>query len=244
MRRNSQKANQRPSLVENKQSQTGPTNSQTKLSSTSTLVGSVSAARDGPSLRQTFASNSRPLSISSDDNSPISTPSGQAVIFDESGLPAQSASSGGPGMKSWITHGPGFDYEADLSVSGLTADLHDELMGYFWEYYNTVLPVVDRDTLPNGKDGKDSTSSMRFLHICILAIGFRYVNREDSRVQALLLPDRESTLHLRAKQLVEGQFERLGGVPAVQALLLLGDLEAGVGRYKTGRMFAGKPHIV
>jgi hypothetical protein len=267
LRPNSQKANEHPSSVENErlgnkfslisnplsslypaarsathtQLQTSPTNSQTKLSSTSTAV---SATRNGPSLRRTSVSNSRSLSILSDEHSTINTTSVQAVSFEDSGPPIVSASSGRPGMRPWLTHGSAFDYGADLSVPGLTADLHDELTGYFWEYYNTVLPVVDRDTLPNGKDSRNSTSCKRLLYLCILKIGFRYVNREDPRVRALVPPDRESTLHLRAKQLVEGQFEKLNGLSAVQTLILLGDLELGVGRYKPGWIYSGEQHIL
>ena len=74
----------------------------------------------------------------------------------------------------------------------------------------------------------------------MLAIGLRYANRNDPTIKAFLLPDRDTTIHVKAKQLAEQQFERLNGAHAVQALLLLSDLEFGVGRYNTGWMYTGQ----
>jgi hypothetical protein len=51
--------------------------------------------------------------------------------------------------------------------------------------------------------------------------------------------DRESDLHREAKYLFEYELEKPGGIPSVQALLILGDLECGVGRDNTGWMIGG-----
>ena len=49
----------------------------------------------------------------------------------------------------------------------------------------------------------------------------------------------ESTLHREAKYMLDHELERPGGIPSVVALLLLGDLECGVGRDNLGWMYGG-----
>lgn len=78
-----------------------------------------------------------------------------------------------------------------------------------------------------------------FLHVCMLAIGYRYADRTRPDVQAFATPDGESLLHEEAKRLVDHELQMPGGIPSLQSLLLLGDLECGVGRYNTGWLYAG-----
>ncbi|KAL1903564.1 hypothetical protein Sste5346_000192 [Sporothrix stenoceras] len=78
-----------------------------------------------------------------------------------------------------------------------------------------------------------------FLHVCMLSIGYRYSDRTRADVQAFATPDGESLLHEEAKRLVDSELQMPGGIPSLQALLLLGDLECGVGRYNTGWLYAG-----
>ncbi|KIH91924.1 hypothetical protein SPBR_01316 [Sporothrix brasiliensis 5110] len=91
--------------------------------------------------------------------------------------------------------------------------------------------------------GSSNTSSgsyySPFLHMCMLSVGYRYADRTRPDVQAFATPDGESLLHEEAKRLVDSELQMPGGIPSLQALLLLGDLECGVGRYNTGWLYAG-----
>lgn len=106
--------------------------------------------------------------------------------------------------------------------------------------HNSVIHVLDRTAFEYGKENRDSTYYSTLLHICILAIGYRYVERTRYGVQRFANPDRESVLHKEAKHLVEHELEMPGGIPSLQALILLGDLECGIGKYNTGWLYAGK----
>jgi hypothetical protein len=78
-----------------------------------------------------------------------------------------------------------------------------------------------------------------FLHVCVLAMGFRFAEKERADIRKIALPQMESTLHREAKYMLDHELERPGGIPSVVALLLLGDLECGVGRDNLGWMYGG-----
>jgi hypothetical protein len=120
----------------------------------------------------------------------------------------------------------------------LSADTQDHLLESFWSYYDPVMQVVNREVFEDDrKTGGMSYSG--FLHICILAMGYRYADTKRPDIQKLALPNKETTLHREAKYLVENEFESPGGIPSVQALLILGQLESGSGRDGVGSMYAG-----
>jgi hypothetical protein len=127
------------------------------------------------------------------------------------------------------------------AISEMSVDTYDHLMDCFWRYHNSILRVVDRDEFYRDKENDGSTFFSGFLQICILAIGFRFSDKSRPDIRRLMLAHapRESTLHKEAKRLFEYELESLGGLPSIQALLLLGDLECGCGRDNTGWMFAG-----
>ncbi|KAI9812436.1 MAG: hypothetical protein M1827_004667 [Pycnora praestabilis] len=124
-------------------------------------------------------------------------------------------------------------------VRDLSSDTQDYLMDLFWTYYNSVLHVVHKDAFCEDKEGRRGQSYSGFLHICLLAMGFRFADTTREDMQKLNLGHRESTLHREAKHLFEYEVEQSGGVSSVQALLILGDLEYGVGRENTGWMYGG-----
>jgi hypothetical protein len=78
-----------------------------------------------------------------------------------------------------------------------------------------------------------------FLHVCVLAMGFRFAEKDRADIRKIALPQMESTLHREAKYMLDHELERPGGIPSVVALLLLGDLECGVGRDNLGWMYGG-----
>jgi hypothetical protein len=121
----------------------------------------------------------------------------------------------------------------------LSADTHDHLMECFWTHYTPVMQVVDRQFFQEDMDAGDTLAYSGFLHVCILAMGYRYADWERSDIQMLALTNKESTLHREAKYMVELELEQPGGIPSVQALLILGQLESGSGRDAVGSMYAG-----
>ncbi|KAF5657466.1 nirA-like transcription factor [Fusarium heterosporum] len=128
---------------------------------------------------------------------------------------------------------------AERIIQSLSPETHDYLLDGFFQYYNSVIQIIDRDAFEADRITKSSKFYSHFLHITVLATGYRAadVDREDMR--KITVNPRESSLHREAKHMLDIELERPGGIPSVQALLLLGDLECGVGRDNTGWMYSG-----
>jgi hypothetical protein len=124
-------------------------------------------------------------------------------------------------------------------MNSLSPQTYEYLLDLFWQFYNSGLHVVHKDAfcadMANGRTQYYSD----MLHICILAIGYRFADRNRPDIQRLALPNRESTLHRAAKRMFEYELERPGGISSIQALLLLCDLECAVGRDNTGWVYGG-----
>jgi hypothetical protein len=125
-------------------------------------------------------------------------------------------------------------------IRSLTIETHDYLMDLFWEYYNSVLHIVHKEAFNEDMQNSVNKYYSGFLHISILAMGYRFADLEREDMKKITLGNRECTLHREAKYMLDMELERPGGIPSVQAFLLLGDLECGVGRDNTGWMYAGK----
>ncbi|KAL1841902.1 hypothetical protein VTJ49DRAFT_6424 [Mycothermus thermophilus] len=134
-------------------------------------------------------------------------------------------------------------HRASLVIATLPAATHDYLLRCFWERYNAWQPVVDEAGFTAGRRGSPRLLYSPFLHLAMLAVGYRFAEWEREDVKRLVLGGeggrRESTLHREARGLVEGEVERPGGVASVQGLLLMAELEFGVGRDGSGWMFSG-----
>ncbi|KAF4844651.1 Nitrogen assimilation transcription factor nirA [Colletotrichum siamense] len=128
---------------------------------------------------------------------------------------------------------------AERMIRSITAETHDYLMDNFWNHYNSVLKVIHQEAFDADRESQNPKFYSSFLHICILAMAFRFADADRDDMKRIALGGRESTLHREAKYMLDIELERPGGIPSVQALLLLGDLECGVGRDNTGWMYAG-----
>ncbi|ETS75242.1 hypothetical protein PFICI_13726 [Pestalotiopsis fici W106-1] len=128
---------------------------------------------------------------------------------------------------------------AERIIRSLTTVTYDYLMDTFWEYYNGVLVVIDREAFETDRESQNPKFYSSFLHITMLAAGYRFADKDREDIIKISLGNRESTLHREAKYMLDIELERPGGIPSVQALLLLGDLECGVGRDNTGWMYSG-----
>ena len=128
---------------------------------------------------------------------------------------------------------------AEKIIRTLPLETHDYLMSLFWQHYNSVLHCVHEEAFNEDREKGLGRFYSGFLHICILAMGYRFADKTRTDMQRIALPDRESTLHREAKYMLDLELERPGGIPSVAALLILGDSEVGVGRDNVGWMYAG-----
>ncbi|KAI1432839.1 fungal-specific transcription factor domain-containing protein [Xylaria sp. CBS 124048] len=128
---------------------------------------------------------------------------------------------------------------AERIIRSLTPKTHDYLMQNFWQFYNSILQVVDRAAFEADRGSETPKFYSSFLHVIILAVGWRFADQDRCDTARINLGDRESTLHREARHMLDLELERTMSISSVQALLLLGDLECGVGRDNIGRMYAG-----
>ncbi|CAK4031915.1 Nitrogen assimilation transcription factor nirA [Lecanosticta acicola] len=128
---------------------------------------------------------------------------------------------------------------AEKCVRTLPLETHDYLMDRFWQHYNSVLHVVHEEAFNEDRENGRAQSYSGFLHVCILAMGYRFADKSRPDMQRIGLPDRESTIHREARYMLDLELERPGGIPSIAALLILGDSEVGVGRDNVGWMYSG-----
>ncbi|GIZ37302.1 hypothetical protein CKM354_000075200 [Cercospora kikuchii] len=124
-------------------------------------------------------------------------------------------------------------------IRALSIQTQEYLMDLFWQHYNSVLHVVHQEAFTEDYQNGRTQYYSGFLHVCILAMGFRFSDKTRSDMQLLALPNRESVLHREAKHMLDLELQSPGGIPSIAALLILGDSEVGVGRDNVGWMYAG-----
>ncbi|KAH8162219.1 hypothetical protein CIB48_g6038 [Xylaria polymorpha] len=128
---------------------------------------------------------------------------------------------------------------AERIIRSLTPKTQDYLMQSFWKHHNSVLQVIDKAAFEADRGSENPKYYSSFLHIIILAVGWRFANKDHCDIARINLGNYESTLHREARYMLDIELEGPMGIPSVQSLLLLGDLECGVGRDNTGWMYAG-----
>lgn len=130
--------------------------------------------------------------------------------------------------------------QAENIIRSLDPETHDYLVDHFFQYYNSAIQIIDREAFEADRQSQYPKFYSHFLHVTILAMGYRSADMDRADMRRITLRRRESALHREAKAMLDSELERPGGIPSVQALLLLGDLECGVGRDNTGWMYSGK----
>ncbi|KAF1978720.1 hypothetical protein BU23DRAFT_563628 [Bimuria novae-zelandiae CBS 107.79] len=128
---------------------------------------------------------------------------------------------------------------ADKIIRPLPLETYDYLMEMFWQCYNSVIHVLHREAFEQDREAGRTQFYSGFLHVCVLAIGYRHADKQRSDMKKISLSQMESTLHREAKYMLDHELERPGGIPTVVAMLLLGDLECGVGRDNLGWLYSG-----
>ncbi|KAL4919154.1 hypothetical protein BDW62DRAFT_209889 [Aspergillus aurantiobrunneus] len=124
-------------------------------------------------------------------------------------------------------------------LSAVPQASQDYLMQLFWKHYNAMIRVVDQEAFDEGRDAGGGPFYSGFLHVCILAAGYRFADKLRPDMVRITLPGRESLLHREAKYMLDYEMERPGGLPSIGALLILGDLEVGCGRDNVGWLYSG-----
>lgn len=128
----------------------------------------------------------------------------------------------------------------DPSLDHVSESTQQYILDLYWMNYNVILPFVDREMFTEAKRTHDPHYFSKSLYLCILAVGLRVADMARPQIKALLNEEGErNTLHVAAKRLVESDIDSSKGLPRIQALLLLGDVEAGLGHYTTGWMYIG-----
>ncbi|KAM3421530.1 hypothetical protein BST61_g1919 [Cercospora zeina] len=124
-------------------------------------------------------------------------------------------------------------------IRALSIPTQEYLMELFWQHYNSVLHVVHQDAFVEDYQNGRTQYYSGFLHVCILAMAYRFSDKARPDIKLLALPSRESVLHREAKHMLDLELQSPGGIPSIAALLILGDSEVGVGRDNVGWMYAG-----
>ncbi|KAK3484670.1 fungal-specific transcription factor domain-containing protein [Neurospora hispaniola] len=124
-------------------------------------------------------------------------------------------------------------------INILGPSTHDHLMSCFWGHYNPAVQVVDREIFELGRKSQNPRHYSVFLHITMLAAGYRFSERNREDLKRLMLGSWESTFHRESKSMLDAELERPGGIPSIQALLILADLEFAAGRDATGWLYSG-----
>ena len=129
---------------------------------------------------------------------------------------------------------------ADSVIQGLASSTHGYIMTCFWDYFNPVYQVVDQATFEADRVSQDPKFYSTFLHIAMLAAGYRFADRSREDIKRPAMGSWESTLHREAKTMLQVELEKPGEVASVQALLILADLECAVGRDTQGWLYSGQ----
>lgn len=127
-------------------------------------------------------------------------------------------------------------------VRDLSPETHDYLIDLFFDCHNSALHIVHKWAFFDDLKTGGSQFYSNFLHMCMLAEGYRYADKARVDIKKLACPAANpdsSTFHTKAKKMAELELVKPGGVPSIQAFFLLGDLEVGIGRDDIGWMFSG-----
>lgn len=116
----------------------------------------------------------------------------------------------------------------------LNQEQQDYLMVLYWTKYNHVVNLIPEASFREDQEAGKGLWYSEFLHVCAMAVGSRFVDSAWPGRRKIMSGGRETLIHKIAKDILERGGEKPSGLPMVLALLLLGDLECGVGRLESG----------
>jgi hypothetical protein len=121
----------------------------------------------------------------------------------------------------------------------LAITTQEYLLELFWSKYNRYVLLVSKDHFYQGQASANSTYYSSFLHLTMLAMGFRFADPGRNDIRKISLGNRISMIHQVSRFLIEHEPVRPNAVSNVQALLILGDLEFGVGQNEAAWLYSG-----
>ena len=127
-------------------------------------------------------------------------------------------------------------------VNNLSLSTHDYLMDLYWGCHNSVIHLIHKFAFYDDYERGGTSFYSNFLHLCILAEGYKYSDKSRRDIQALASSDPSvaSVFHAKAKKMAEHELRSSIGIPSIQALILLADIETSCGRDDVGWMFSGE----
>jgi hypothetical protein len=128
---------------------------------------------------------------------------------------------------------------ANRILEDLAVTTHDYLMSLYWNSFNNDALLVNQELFYRDKATGGSQYYSCFLHLSMLAMGFRFSDRSRSDIQMISLDTRSSILQQTSRYLAEHELGDPGELPSVQALLILSDLEYGIGKTGSSWSYAG-----
>jgi hypothetical protein len=130
-----------------------------------------------------------------------------------------------------------------LLIRELSPETHDYLMDLFWRSHNNHFHLVHKDAFEDDLATGGTQFYSTFLHFTMLGMGYRYADKSREDIARLVVtgkpPCAVSTMHAKAKSMIGLELDKPGGIPSIQALFLLADLECMIGNDATGWMLAG-----
>ncbi|KAH7127602.1 fungal-specific transcription factor domain-containing protein [Dactylonectria macrodidyma] len=125
-------------------------------------------------------------------------------------------------------------------VQRLSPETNRHLLDLFWTHHNSIIHLVHLDAFYEDQEKGRSDYYSTFLHLCMLATGYRYADKSRPDIKELgASPSRTSTLHENAKAMAKLELDQLKGITTIQGLLLLGSLDFMSGDDETGWLHTG-----
>jgi hypothetical protein len=130
--------------------------------------------------------------------------------------------------------------ELQQFIDSMPAKVVEHLTNCFWTYYNTTIPHVSRSMWTADKEKGGNTYYTPLLHLCMLAIGYRYADRSIPSISDYAVSHYQTTMYLKAKSYIEAEITVESTLPLIQATLLMADLQGAAQRYHSGWMYVGR----
>lgn len=121
------------------------------------------------------------------------------------------------------------------AIRTISPELHDTLLNLYWTHHGTVIHLVDRELFQECRIRGGGPYHSHLLHLAMLAMGSEFV---ELALGTNIAGGRENTFHQTAKLVLWDELEN-PKLATTAALLILSDLECGIGNRNLGRRYAG-----
>lgn len=127
----------------------------------------------------------------------------------------------------------------------LDPTFQQRLLESHWTDYNSVLPIVDKQTFLEAERTKSKELYSTFLHLCVLTTGQSLMSESSLRSSEAYFPHENSSnlaldLCLQCRLLFEPELSGVATLATAQGVLLLAVLEMSQNRDRLSRMLVGK----